>query len=176
MNLIKLKLLRYLNHRANIRNKIPHINISFREARDFGLIFTWENDTKFNRVRELIKSLEIHGKEAHLICYQGNKKDKLPADVQAFTDRDISMFGKVRSQILKEFLNKSFDFILHLDLQQNIMTQFVLSRTRAKCRIGKTAMDFREFYEMMIQPTGENDYKDFCDQVMHYTKSIAIYA
>lgn len=176
MNAIKLKLLNYLNRRANIKNKVPHINISFRDAREFGLVFTWEDEAKYNQVRELIKTLEIHSKKIHIICYQVNKKNRLPSGLPVFTDRDISLFGKVRSQILNEFLNKSFDFILHLDLRQNIMIQYILSRTRAKCRIGKTSMEFREFYEMMIQPSGENDYKDFCDQVMHYTKSIVTYA
>ncbi|HLF32827.1 MAG TPA: hypothetical protein VI583_01240 [Cyclobacteriaceae bacterium] len=176
MNPLKQKLLNYLNHRVNSRNNAAHNNISFREARDFGVVFTWEGDAKYEQVRGLIKALEIYGKNIHLLCYKENKKDRLPPDIPVFMDRDVSVLGKVRSRILGEFLSKPFDFILHLDLRQNIMVQYILSRTHSKCRIGKTDMDFREFYEMMIQPAEENNFKDYCDQLIHYTKSIVTYA
>ena len=176
MNFLKQKMLDYLNKKTNNKNKIPHINTSFANSRDIGLIFTWEGNSKYAQVLELIKYLEIHGKKVELLCYVRNPKELNIPGIPVYMDKDISFFGKTKSSICSNFLSKSFDFLLHLDLQPAIIVQYVLSRTHAKCRVGKNDMINRQFYELMIRPTEEENFKDFCDQVLHYTKSIMTYA
>ena len=176
MNPIKQYLLGYLNSRANRKNKIPHINTSFREAKEFGLLFTWEGEKKYSQVLEVVKFLEIHSKNAELLCYVKSKKENYMPELPAFFDKDITIFGQIRSDIVEAFINKPYDFLWHLDLNQNIMIQYILSRTYAKCRIGKTDLLYQQYYEMMIGSADQNNFKELCDQVLHYTKSISTYA
>jgi hypothetical protein len=176
MNFLKHKLLDYLNKKANAKNKIPHLNTSFTNSKEIGLIFTWEGDSKYAQVLELIKFLEIHGKNVELLCYLRNPKEQNLPGITFYRDRDVSIFGRSRSGEFTDFLSKPFDFLLHLDLHPAIMIQYVLSRTHAKCRVGKNDMENQQFYELMIQPAEEENFKDYCDQVLHYTKSIMTYA
>ena len=176
MNPIKRYLINYLNQRVNRKNKIPHLNISFRDAKEFGLVFTWENSDKYSQVLEVVKFLEIHNKNAEILCYVKNVKDNFNPDLPAYYDRDISMFGTVKSRIVEAFINKPYDFLWHLDLEQSPMIQYVLSRTHARCRIGKSDPESQQFYEMMIASGNGNNFKELCEQVLHYTKSITTYA
>ena len=124
----------------------------------------------------MVKFLEIHSKNAELLCYVKNTKDNFNPELPAFFDKDISMFGKVKSRIVEAFINKPYDFLWHLDLEQNTMIQHILSRTHARCRIGKADPETQQFYEMMIASDNNNNFKELCDQVLHYTKSITTYA
>jgi hypothetical protein len=172
MNFLKRKMLDYLNKKANLKNKIPRNNTSFSNSKDIGLVFTWEGDSKYSQVLELVKVLEMHGKNVEMMCYIRNPKEQNLPGINLYYDKDISFFGKSKSEKFSKFLSKSFDFLLHLDLQTAIMVQYVLSRTNAKCRVGKNDMDNCQFYELMIRPAEEENFKDYCDQVLHYTKSI----
>jgi hypothetical protein len=176
MNFIKQKILRYLNNRIQRKNRIPHINTSFSEAQDFGLLFTWQGATKFEQVKELIRFLDIHNKRFEMLCYVKNPKENYPAELPVVQDTDVSTFGKAKPELLKSFIQKPFDFLWHLDMDSHVLLQYILARTHARCRVGKTNLECRQFYELMIQPTRENDYKEFYEQVFHYTKSIMTYA
>jgi hypothetical protein len=176
MNPIKHYLLDILNNRTNRKNQIPHLNTSFREAREFGLLFTWENEAKYTQVKEVVKFLEIHSKSAEMLCYVKTNKMNFAAELPVFFDKDISLFGKIKSKTVEEFISKPYDFLWHLDLDRNTMIQYILSRTHARCRIGKADPESQQFYEMMIASNNGNDFKDLCDQVLHYTKSITTYA
>ncbi len=176
MNPIKRYIIDHLNNRVNRKNKIPHINTSFREAKEFGLLFTWEGEEKYSQLLGVIKFLEIHNKNVELLCYVKNSKENFTPELPVYFDRDITMWGKVKSRTLDAFIMKPYDFLWHLDLYQNTLVQYVLSRTHARCRVGKTNIDCQQYYELMIGSPGENNYKDLCEQVLHYTKSIITYA
>ncbi len=176
MNPIKHYLIEHLSDRVNRKSKIPHINTSFKEARDFGLLFTWEGEVKYAQVREVIKFLEIHNKNAELLCYVKSLKENIAPELPVYYDKDISLWGKAKSRILDAFINKTYDFLWHLDMNQNIMARYVLSRTHARCRVGKTEPDSQQYYEMMISSAGPDDFKDLCEQILHYTKAITTYA
>ena len=176
MNPIKRYLIDYINNRINRKNRIPHLNISFRDAKEFGLLFTWENEEKYSQVKEVVKFLEIHSKNAELLCFVKNPKDKFSRELSVFFEKDISMFGKVKSRAVEGFITKTYDFLWHLDLDCNSMIQYILSRTHARCRIGKADPESQQFYEMMIASENGINFKELCEQVLHYTKSITTYA
>ena len=175
MNPLKVKLLDYLNHRANRKSLNLRHNTSFKEAREFGILFTWAGQSSYLQIREIIKSLEVHGKEITSLCYVPSRKIQPGEDTPVFYDRDISWLGKSRSEAVSTFLSRPFDFLLHLDLRPNIMTRYILARSRSRCRVGRNEPENHEYYEMMIHPADASDYKDLCEQILHYTKSIVTY-
>ena len=51
------------------------------------------------------------------------------------------------------------------------MTQNILAKSKAKCRVGRFEEGKSDYFEMMIDHK-ENNYDQFIDQVFHYIKNV----
>ena len=153
------------------RSNISRRTSGFRESLSIGILYTYSNKHNFELVNDLINRLKKEGKQVtpitHIVKMGPNDTYNFPF----FNSSDVDFWGKWKSDEVNSFLNKSFDYLLSLDLNTNNMTQNILAKSKAKCRVGRFEEGKSDYFEMMIDHK-ENNYDQFIDQVFHYIKNV----
>jgi hypothetical protein len=85
---------------------------------------------------------------------------------------DFTMFGDITKPEVKELLQEEFDYMIHVDMEINIYSDLVMSKNRAKCRIGRYFESHENQYDMMIKVSNDKKVNYLLDQIYHYTKAL----
>lgn len=161
------------NSRRGLRNNpVARINPSFQEAKQIGIVFTWQGEKKVEIIQHFIEELKITGKKCQVLCFY-YKKEEIPLKTfKFFTTKDFDLLGRIKSESLQQFINIKFDFLFHLDTTKNIYIEYILAHSQAKCRVSRLDFERKDFYDFMIK-TGENEgIEHLCRHILHYTKSL----
>ncbi len=165
-------LIAYRSRRALRNNPDNRINPSFQEAKQIGILFTWEGDKKVEIIQHFINELKISGKKCNVLCFYYQKEQIPVKTFKFFTPKDFDLFGTVKTESLQQFINTKFDFLFHLDTLKNIYIEYILAHSAAKCRVSRLDFERKDFYDFMIK-TGENEgIEHLCRHILHYTKSL----
>jgi len=135
-----------------------------------GIVFTVEDRSKHDRVKEFIKKLETEGKSVKVLAFLPEKKENFEFLFDYFTSKDISFWGNLTSHDALTFSNLPLDFLYCLDEEPNAMVLNLLARSKAKCRIGKYKGGNEIFFELMIE--GKNDVKSLIEAELRYTREL----
>ncbi|MBS0001172.1 MAG: hypothetical protein KFF73_19465 [Cyclobacteriaceae bacterium] len=170
--MLRKYLVAYRARSALTKNPVIRINPSFQEAKKIGILFTWEGLKKIETIQHFINELKISGKKAHVLCFLDQAEEIPSRTYNFFSPNDFNHFGSVRTDALQQFINQEFDFLFHLDTFRNIYIEYILSHSRARCRVSRYDPEKKDFYDFMIK-IGENEgIEQLCRHVLHYTKSL----
>lgn len=170
---VKEKIFELVKKRIVIRNKHDRINPSFSKAKNIGLIYTWEGNPKREVVDEFIKELDTDGKDVFVACFLRDPKiPEPPGNDLTLTRNDFNYFGSIKSEKLLNFIAQNFDFLFHLDTEENIFIENILARSMACCRIGRYDNHKKEYYDFMIDIGRNQKIEILCSEMMKYTKLI----
>lgn len=165
----------YRSRLAIKNNLVVRINPSFREAKNIGILFTWEDVKKIETIQHFINELKIAGKKSSVLCFL-EKADEIPSRTyNFFSPVDFNYFGSARSDKVLQFINQEFDFLYHLDTFQNVYIEYILAHTKARCRVSRFDLDKKDFYDFMIKIGEHEGIEQLCRHVFHYTKSLVSY-
>ena len=149
---------------------------SFKEAKSFLIFFTSEGNQKIATVKNLQNKLEKEGKTVKCLYLVMKDEDKpdvhLDSGMVRVLVEEFTLFGKIQNEKANKLLNQDFDFMIHADVSCSIYSDIILSRAKAKCRIGKYFEDHEAQYDMMIGVAGEKGISHLLDQVYHYAKRL----
>jgi hypothetical protein len=170
--MLKKYLVIYRSGLAIKKNLVTRNNPTFREAKNIGILFTWEGVKKIEIIQHFINELKIAGKKSTVLCFL-EKADEIPSRTyNFFSPGDFTFSGSVRSEMLMQFINQEFDFLYHLDTLPNVYIEFILAHSKARCRVSRFDPEKKDFYDFMIK-IGENEgIEQLCRHVLHYTKSL----
>ena len=164
--------------KRSIKNNIQkdHRSISYDDSDEVLLFFTSEGNQKFALIKGLQNKLKKEGKKVsclYLLLHDDDKPDAHMDDGMLKIDpSDFSLFGQMLKPEVEEMLNKEFDFLIHLDMESNIYTDLVMTKSKAKCRIGRFFDEHINQYDMMIKVSDDKKMNYFVDQIYHYTKAL----
>ena len=162
----------YKSRIALKKNLAIRENPTFQEAKNIGIIFTWEGDEKVEIIQNFVNELKISGKKSNVLCFYKNKDEIPQKTYKYFTSKDFNQFGSLKSDTIYRFINTKFDFLFHLDTQKNLYIEYILAYSQTKCRVSRFDFTRKDFYDFMIK-TGDNEgIEQLCKQILHYTKSL----
>lgn len=167
---MRLKFLQYRTKSYLKSNKTPRYNLSYKKAVSIGVIFSVEDKSKHEAVKEFIRKLEHDGKQVKVMAYLPPDQQNYDFLFDIFTKREISFWGNITASNALLFADTSFDFLVYLDLLPNPLILNLIAKSKAKCRIGKFYSEGAPFFEMMIETDGNT--KLLIDQVYKYTSAI----
>jgi len=170
MNVIKLNFLKIRTDSQLKNNKASRKNVPYRDAHQVGIIFTVEDKSKHDTVKELIKKLEADGKQVQVIEYLPEDKQNYEFRFNFFTQKDLSFFGKINAHEAKKFADTIFDFVFYLDSTPNPLIMYLLASSKAKCRVGPSWEDGHPYFELMIE--SKPDYKIMAETMFQYTTQL----
>lgn len=146
---------RLLVHRANKLAKIKRNNtcaLTYDDAQKTGVIFTIDDLTKHQAIKDFVSRLKSDGKEVEVMSFLPRKKENHEFIFNYFTDKDVSLLGRFNNEEVVNFTTKPFDYIFCLDCRPHPLIESILAMSKASCRIGCYQEGKNQFYEMMIQP------------------------
>jgi len=160
-----------LNTRSSLKKAEVRNSISFNKAKHIGLIFSIQDLDKHKAVKTFIKQLEEKGKKVQVLTYLGKGKQNHEFLFDFFSDGDINFWGKLINKTALKFTDNNFDFLFHLDTERNDIIENILSKSKAKCRIGIMGNN-SEFYELIIRPSALGSFDDIFQNILYYVSKI----
>lgn len=165
-----LAFLRYNTKNQLKKNKTLRANTTFKKSASVGVLFTIEDRSKHDSVKEFIKKLEAEGKTVSVLAFLPEKKENFEFLFNYFTAKDVSFWGNLTSHDALTFSSTPFDFLYCLDEAPNPIVLNVLARSKAKCRVGRHHEENQPFFELMIE--SKNGLKGLLEGVTRYTREL----
>ena len=149
---------------------------SYVDAKSILIFFTSEGNQKIALAKGLQNKMEKEGKKVkclYLLLREEDKPDVHMDDgMVRLEPSDFSLFGEIQKSSVNELLAEDFDFMIHADLEKTIYSDLVMTKSKAKCRIGKYVDDHEDQYDMMVGIPEEKKINFLLDQIYHYTKAL----
>lgn len=164
---MRLKLLKARTDWELRKNKASRSTVPYKQALNVGVIFTVEDKQKHDSIKEFIKKLESDGKKVRVLEFLPEDKDNYEFKFDFFTERDISIWGKITADNALRFSDAPFDFLFYIDLNPNPLILYLLARGKARCRVGRSWADGRRYFEFMIESINSN--KTLIEDMYKYT-------
>ena len=168
MNLIGKKLHSLLNRPSKRKSK-PN-TVSFESAKLVGVLFTYSDLRSFNEIELFINTLK-QLKEVKVLCFN-TLKDSINVNYSTVNMSELSNLGKLNSPAANDFINAPLDFLFHIDFELNEITQSILAKSKAKCRLGVYSDGGRNYYELMIGINKSAGITNFGEQLLKYAKGV----
>ena len=158
------------------KSKTKRYSSGYADARNILLFFTSEGNQKIALVKGLQNKLEKDGKNVRCIYLLLSEEDKpdvhMDDGMERITTDDFSLFGEIQKPLVKKLLNEEFDYLMHVDMKSNVYSDLIMSKCKAKCRIGKYFEDHNDQYDIMVSIPNDKKINFLLDQIYHYTKAL----
>ena len=168
---ITKKIIRFQLPKLIKRQQVRRKTVNYDQAHKVGILVTFYDHEKQHSVDEFIDHLVADKKEVQVLCYDKRRaRNKIFGYLQ-FTDKDISLFGKLKAEHVIDFVNNDFDYLFHLDMESDDVLDKILCLSHAKCRIGNDMEEHRTFYELMLKA---DTLTQLCKLMQHYAKLVNV--
>lgn len=158
------------------KNKIKRYSPSYIDARSILIYFTSEGNQKIALIKGLQNKLAKEGKKVKCIYLLRNEEDKpdvhLDDGMERLIPQDFSLFGEIHVQAVNKLLNEEFDYLIHADMESSIYSDLIMSKCKAKCRIGRYFEGHKDQYDMMVGIPDGKKINFLLDQMYHYAKAL----
>ncbi len=150
------------------------------DARRIGILYTLDDMPDYERVSEFVSRLQNDHKEVKALGFVKNRNllqrflPKLSFDF--FSKRDLTWFYKPIHSQVKDFIEKEFDLLIDLSMQDTFPLKYISGLSRALCRVGKFSEDNTQYYDLMIDTKPSMTQEEYMKQVQHYLTVIKTHA
>jgi len=170
MSVIGKKILSALNSVNKEKNERGALK-PFEEAKSVGIIYTWGGSKKEALVSGFIEQIK-HDRNIECLCFNPNKNTTIDTIRPVLSDTDVSIMGKINSPETVNFLNSKFEYLFHLDFDLSEMTEVLLIKSKARCRIGLHSDNSSSPYELMIGINENAGLDNLIEQMLKYVNVI----
>lgn len=161
-----------INQFLTKRDKVSRENVGYEQANNIGILYSHPDQRKSSAILELMGKINQDDKNTSSICLLDSKTFKESPTDNCFGEHEIKLFGDWANPIVSKFYQRKFDYLLHLDSTVNPLTENILLKSSAICRIGLYNENHSHLFEMMIK-TADNDGLSFqMMEIYRYLKQL----
>lgn len=165
--MLKKSILNLKTKAALKRNAAHRGSISFRDVKKIGIIHSFVDDKSVQEIYHFFDRLEKTGKAVKVLIIK-DKNDSLNIPEFVVADhQEMTQFGKWTNEEVSGFTQESFDYLIHLNMEESSLVDNILAESKAHCRIGKYQESKKDYYELMISPE-QDTMKKLIEQIYHY--------
>jgi len=108
-----------------------------------------------------------------MLCYTTEKDRIHPSSnlLYSFDHKAITYLGNIDSDRVAKFIHTPFDYLFHIDLETNPFLDYIIAKSKAKCRVGYFDTDRKNLFEVMVKVSRvdpSEDIKKLTQQMLHY--------
>lgn len=158
MGNLKLKVGEYVlkKHTKHVNRKIRSCNL--KEAKKIGVLFNATNLVSFEIVKDFIKQLSTPANEILVLGFVDSKQlidhYLYRKGFEFFTKAHLNWYNKPQNEAVKDFLNKDFDLLIDLSLEENYPIKYLATSAKSLFKAGR--YDKEHFYlDFMIDINSE---------------------
>lgn len=158
---------------ARWSNKRHRTNVGFDQALTIGILYHGDSLKKQVAVHWLASELKRLGKQVSILCYVTDPKQAANFTDPTITLQDIPLARKINHPQARLFLDTAFDYLYQVDLEGQPAIDYLLVRSKAKCRVGYYRPTRAVLFEVMVslaRHPEEGDIANLTAQMLHYTQ------
>lgn len=161
----------FRNGMKNLKRNKKFINLN--EAKTIGIIYQLTDQTNFRKVKLLMKELTTPSRQVMIVGFV-NRNDIPNYCIAAnsgyyFDLKDLNWFDSPKNDYIAKFINKEFDILIDLSLEDIFPLRFISALSKSKFKVGMYADENKEFLDLMIKPKkGDYGIDELSEQIIHY--------
>jgi len=169
---IRKKIGQYYFRKENTKVERQCHMTNLRDAKRIGILYTLDDVPDYERVSQFVSQLQGEHKEVKTLGFVKNKNlvqrflPKLSYDF--FSRRDLTWFYKPIHKQVRDFIEKEFDLLIDLSLQDNFPLKYIAGLSNALCRVGKFSEENTDYYDLMFDMKPSTTSEDYLGQIQHY--------
>ncbi len=148
--------------------------VNLDEARHIGIVYKVNSEREFNAVKDLTKALTTTKKQVLAIGFVD--RNDIPNYCVAanagyyFSRKDINWFGGPKADYIKTFIDKEFDILIDLTLENVYINRYITSLSKSRFKVGPE-LDFNQsFLDMMIKMDKNTKEEEYILQILNYLR------
>lgn len=157
------------------RNKAVVVPASWENVKSIGILYDATNPACTQAITILQNQLVTENKKVNILAFiNTNKKELVPADkldVTYISKKDIS-FNKIpKESVIEKFIEKPFDYLIDLNIQEHIPLHYISVNSLAKMKVGKAYSKNNHLnFNILINKTDDlaNDIQQLINNLYHY--------
>ena len=169
---LRIRIGQYYYKRDQARFERQTTMTNLKDARRIGILYTLNEVPDYERISEFVTKLQGEQKEVKALGFVRNKNlverflPKLSYDF--FTNRDLTWFYKPIHNTVRDFMEKEFDLLIDLSLQDTFPLKYISGISKALCRVGKFSELNTDYYDLMIDLKPSMTSEEYIGTVQHY--------
>jgi hypothetical protein len=169
---IRTKIGRYYLRRELLKHERKSVMTNLPNARRIGILYTVEDVPDYERISQLVAELQGEQKEVKALGFVRNKNllqrflPKLSFDF--FTRHDLNWFFIPVPAQVKDFIEKEFDLLLDLSMQDTFPLKYIAGLSNALCRVGRYSESDLNCYDLMFDIKPDATLDDYMLNIRHY--------
>lgn len=137
-------------------NKTDRENTDLALVKTIGVIFHKNNGDEKSLIDKYKKILEKYNisPKVYLLCTEFAKNSTFTDfndNLIFFSSSDISILGIIKNKKIENFINTKFDYIINLNEIITPLDRLILSKSKAKCRVGFYHSINIDLYDFMLK-------------------------
>lgn len=169
---IRLKFHNYKFNQALKNLKIQRASVDFDRASTVGIVFDATELANRERVQKFAKDLEKKGKKVSLLGFLKTKEDtdNMPFPNFNLKSLDFALLP-MKNPKVGEFMQKDFDILINLSLDEMEPLEYIAALSRAKFRVGPYT-ERTVCYELMIDVSNSRKLDAFIHQTLFFLEKM----
>ena len=158
------------NRLRNVRRNKQLVNLN--QAKTICIAYNVTSQAAFRTVKTMVKELTTKQRQVMALGFINRKS--IPNYCVAansgyyFNLRDLNWYGGPKNDYIKELINKEFDILIDLTLEDVFVLQYVSGLSRSKLKVGRYSKTHENYFDLMINLKKTATLEDFIDHVLHY--------
>lgn len=158
----------FLNYKSRQATK-PKEHGTYEKAQSIGVLYN-ADEFDLNIINNLIDDISKDQKSVTSLGFTSAKPDPNNPDELIFSKKDISATGTFKRDNVAKFIQQDFDFLISLDTSANINYKFVLTSSKANCKVGFEAEEYENLLLMTMNLSGNKS--ESVQHLLTYLKKV----
>lgn len=169
IKLIKLNQIKRKTKSALRKNNNQRSGRKFDQIKKIGILYdvtAAQISEDIDRLTRILAPMGVVIKEMGYL----DKPQKQNQSMHTFSKEDFSLFGKVKSSHVEDFIEEPFDYLIHPFSSNNPLIDYILAHSKAYCRVGLHDPAREQFYDLMVFSKGSEPLSKVLDQILESVK------
>lgn len=146
--------------------------INLDEAKTVGIVYNVSDQKVFKTIKILVKELTTQKRQVMAMGFVN--RNSIPNYCIAansgyyFNQRDLNWYGGPKNDYVKEFINKEFDILIDLNMDDEYVLRYISGLSRSKFKVGSYSKTHEKYFDMMIDFISASKIEEFIEQVLYY--------
>lgn len=168
---IQVKLAHFaLKHRKPVERQIKSVNI--KNARTLVIVYNASNPEAVELVKRYVKFLREYKTKILALGYIDEKE--LPLDVNPslefdyVTKKELNLQLEPYGTVVNNFKEEDYDILIDLSAEENIVLQHLVSKSKAKFKVGAKRLSYASLFDLTIVLKPEEGIRQLMKNIDRY--------
>jgi len=155
---------------AKVKRNRTILNLT--DAKTIGIVYDASEEKLHNVVCDFVKYFQENMKIVKAIGYVNYPRlphycfPKLSFDY--FTKKELNWYFKPGTQRVQDFINKEYDIVIDLSMQDNFPLQYIAGLSHGKFKVGRYGSKYSGIYDFMLNVDANITIDTFIKESIHY--------